>query len=70
LGNTPSSANVINLTTNRQAPDVDASNLMLLAEVCEKTQMKGLDELILECKKCTVEEKEEKTKQQKLANDC
>ena len=34
---------------------------MLLAEVCEKAQTKGLDELILECKKSTVEEKEEET---------
>lgn len=42
---TPPSANVTNPTTNRQAFDVDASNLMLLAEVCEKAQTKGLDEL-------------------------
>jgi len=70
LDDTLPSANVINLTTNRQASDVDASNLMLLAEVREKTQIKGLDELILECKKYNVEEKEEQIKQQKLTNDC
>ena len=51
LDATPSSADVINLTTSVQAPDVDVSNLMLLAEVCERAQMKGLDELILERKK-------------------
>ena len=51
LDATPPSANVTNPTTIRQASDVDASNLMLLAGVCERAQTKGLDELILECKK-------------------
>ena len=50
LDATPSNADVINPTTSIQASDVDVSNLMLLAEVCEKTQMKGLDELFLEQK--------------------
>lgn len=68
LDSTPPSANLINSTTTRQASDVDASNLILLVEVCEKAQMKGLNELILECKKFTVEEKE-KEKEQKLVND-
>ena len=51
LDATPSDADVINPSTSIQASDVDVSNLMLLAEVCEGVQMKGLDELILERKK-------------------
>lgn len=56
---TPPSAGIMNQATNSQASDIDAYNMMLLAEVCEQVQMKGLDELILEYERLSIERNEE-----------